>query len=140
MPIPIDGGDPVFIELCGSVFDEHSRPAHLSVEQVKMRFSSRVERTDFDTRERLFRAGDIVLSDGFLHFADEPPQAEPNGVESLFESDLANIPAISLSENWVDFGRCIPDGTINAVPIQLTNHTDGEVVAQWYQSTEKGPV
>ena len=145
VPILVDGMDPMFIELSGSAFDDNFRPAHLSIEQIKMRFSPGVEKVDLDTRQQLYQDGKIILTKGYLHNEDEPNPTDSDfqqeniecGFYSLFEADSCKIPAVSLSTNSISFGRCIPDGTINAMPIQVTNHTDGDIVAQWYQSKEK---
>ena len=87
-----------------------------------MELSPRVEKTEFESRQELFFRGDIVKTGNFLHFSDE--QSEPvinRPMAELFEEDTAKIPAVSLSTYQISFGRCLPDGTVNAVPIQGAN-------------------
>lgn len=106
----------------------------------RTKVSPDVEKLDFDTRQKLFNEEKLKLTNDYLHFADESSDPESitanwiNGFSSLFEEDSNTIPAVSLSTNSVSFGQCIPDGTINAMPIQVTNHTEGEIIAQWYQA------
>lgn len=122
VPLLIDGAPPLWLSLAGSAFDEKTKPAKINLDQMQMDLSSRVEKTEFETRQELFFRGDIIKSGNFLHFAEE--SSEPNErrpMAELFEEDTAKIPAISLSTNQISFGRCLPDGTVNAVPIQGQN-------------------
>ena len=115
----IDGAPPLWLSLAGSAFDENSKPAVINLDQMRMELSPRVEKTEFESRQELFFRGDIVKTGNFLHFSDE--QSEPvinRPMAELFEEDTAKIPAVSLSTYQISFGRCLPDGTVNAVPVQ----------------------
>ena len=135
VPIFIEGAPPQFIQLSGSAYTDLIKPAHVSVDQLKLRFSADAEKTPLARRQAMLESGELIHDRDVIRLKDELyPVASENVCATFFEDDTESVPAISLSTYAIDFGTCLADGSINSHPIQVTNHTKDDIIAQWYNS------
>ena len=133
LPLFVEGsGVPIMLALSGCAYSAELKPVHLTQEQLSRRVTPRVERLDPDSRQVAFDEGHIVYVDNELRFADE--QCDKNVTceyENLFDEDIKSVPNISLSRSSLVFENCQGNGQVHAQPVQVTNHTSGEVIAKW---------
>ena len=133
LPLFVEGsGEPIMLALSGCAYSSDLKPVHLTLAQLSRSVTPRVERLDPESRQIAFDEGAILCENNELRFKDEVTTTNDRSeYQNFFDDDIKSVPNISLSTSSLVFENCTGSGQVHAQPVQVTNHTSGDIIAKW---------